>query len=103
MGFPISIPSPTTILTRKAPIEELASPDKRDETLIIEIDAIDRSGASYVRSALVKTIKLKYNRDADPQRTIEVIFAHPDLAPRTYPLGEQVTVHYLTYEHLEQL
>jgi hypothetical protein len=66
MGFPISIPAPTTILTRKAPIEELASIDKRDETLIIEIDAIDQSGASYVRSALVKTIKSKYNRDAEP-------------------------------------
>lgn len=103
MGFPITIPSPTTILTRKAPIEELAHPDKRDETLIIEIDAVDRSGASYVRSALVKTITRKFSRDADPQHTIEVIFAHPDLAPRTYSFGEQVTVHYLTYEHLEQL
>ncbi|UAK36145.1 hypothetical protein K8O92_33240 (plasmid) [Nocardia asteroides] len=103
MGFPISIPAPTTILTRKAPIEELASYDKRDETLIIEIDVIDRAGASCVRSALVKTITSKFDRAANPQRTIEVVFAHPGLAPRTYPLGEQVTVHYLTYEHLEQL
>lgn len=101
MGFPITIPAPTTILSRTAPIEELASYDKRDQTLIIELDEIDQAGVTYTRSALVKTITAKFDRAADPQRTIVVEFAHPDLEPRTFPLGEQVTVHYLTYEHLQ--
>jgi hypothetical protein len=51
----------------------------------------------------VKTVTLRFERGADPERTIQVVFAHPDIEPRTFQRDEELTVHYLTYEHLEQL
>lgn len=57
---------------------------------------------------MVSRFATSHEQDADEIRDQAVSeFAikatHPDLLPRTYSLGEQVTVHYVTYEHLVHL